>query len=59
MKLCWSNTGVYAELELHPDETHEWFFKNRSTGEFHGTTEPVGDGVERRFAELVSAAVKK
>lgn len=56
--LVWSTDAYVAEVTVHPDGRHEWFFRNHLTGAFEGTEQAVWGGPHHRFYDLLTAALR-
>lgn len=57
--LIWSRGHFYAEVELHADGTHEWFFRDRTHDTHDGSDGPARGLIAPRFCELLKEAVAR
>jgi hypothetical protein len=49
VRLVWSRAGWIADVWLHADGTHEWFWRDRVADAYDGTSGPEGDSISARL----------
>ena len=55
LKFAWSSDRFYAELEIHEDTSHEWFFRDRERDVHNGSAGPEPGAVPGQFLSLLGA----
>lgn len=55
---AWSRPEIYAEIEIHPDRTYEWFARDRTRDRHDGSSEPQVGALDERLLKLL-AKVRK
>lgn len=58
MHLAWDHGQHHLDVDLFPDGTFEWFYRNRSTNELDGTDESRATGMPEAFARRVRLVVQ-
>jgi hypothetical protein len=58
VKLAWSRDHFYANLEIYPDNSVEWFFRDRLRNEHFGSTEgdrgPIAERLVTKLREALA-----
>lgn len=54
LKLSWSSKEVYADLELHPDGSQEWFWRDRRRDVYGGSTQPTHGSLDTRLLDAIA-----
>ncbi len=53
IRFAWNAENRYIDAEVYDDDTFEWFFKNRQTGEVDGTVDEREPDLPQRFFDLL------
>lgn len=56
LKFAWSGEKFYAGLEIHADDTHEWFYRDRHLDRADGTRGPARGAPAHAFLAFLKFA---